>query len=166
MHPCAHVTGSVECCGAAKTGVIIRYKSYIANQHAKLILEYEVSPTCGDGLDFTVMLTSFETGDSILLFRQGHELAPDAPPDRQRIQRDINLRPDDTLDFVTHPRGSHDCDGVFIVDIQIWAKVRRAAGCACLSMVSCRLALAAGKVCGWACVVTDRSCFHIASYGT
>ncbi|KAK9809161.1 hypothetical protein WJX72_010415 [[Myrmecia] bisecta] len=122
VHPCAHVTGSVECCGAAKTGAIIRYKSYIANPHAKLILEYEVSPVCGDGLDFTVMLTGAETGDSILLFRQGHELTLDAPPDRQRIQRDINLRPDDTLDFVTHPRGSHDCDGVFIVDIQIWAK--------------------------------------------
>ena len=48
---------------------------------------------------------------------------PDAAhdrPQRQKVEFRVALHTGDTIDFMVHPRGSMDCDGVYIVDMQIW----------------------------------------------
>ena len=32
----------------------------------------------------------------------------------------INVRPGDQIDFIVDPRHNHDCDGLYIVEAQIW----------------------------------------------
>lgn len=41
-------------------------------------------------------------------------------PQRQKLEVPINVRPGDQIDFVVDPRHNHDCDGLYIVEAQIW----------------------------------------------
>ena len=40
-------------------------------------------------------------------------------PQRHRVSVPVELHPGDTLDFVTQARKNHDCDGVFLIDVQV-----------------------------------------------
>jgi hypothetical protein len=41
-------------------------------------------------------------------------------PQRQKLEVPIDIRPGDQIDFVVDPRHDHDCDGLYIVEAQIW----------------------------------------------
>ena len=61
------------------------------------------------------------TGASTQLHWQA--VNPDAAhdrPQRQKVEFRVALHTGDAIDFMVHPRGSMDCDGVYIVDMQIW----------------------------------------------
>jgi len=44
-------------------------------------------------------------------------------PQRQKVEVPINIRPGDQIEFVVDPRHNHDCDGLYIVEAQIWPAV-------------------------------------------
>ena len=68
----------------------------------------------------TVMLPA-GTGESRqLLWRAVNPNAAHDRPQRQKVEFRVALHTGDTIDFTVHPRGSMDCDGVYIVDMQIW----------------------------------------------
>lgn len=37
-----------------------------------------------------------------------------------QVEMKVPLHAGDILDFIVHPRSNMDCDGIYIVDIQIW----------------------------------------------
>ena len=81
---------------------------------------WQVWPICGDGLDFTVRLTPSGPRKPQMLLQRSYEPDPDAPPNRQKIEWQMHIRTGDRLDFLVDPRGNHDCDGLYIVDVQVW----------------------------------------------
>ena len=52
--------------------------------------------------------------------RRSFEADNMAPPSRQKVEWRLPMRAGTTIDFILDPRKNHDCDGLFIVDIQIW----------------------------------------------
>ena len=80
----------------------------------------QVWPICGDGLDFSVRLTPAGPRKPQMLLQRSYEPDPDAPPNRQKIEWQMHIRTGDRLDFLVDPRGNHDCDGLYIVDVQVW----------------------------------------------
>ena len=50
---------------------------------------------------------------------QSFEADGQAKPQRHRVNVPMDLFPGDTVDFVTSARGNHDCDGVFLIDVQV-----------------------------------------------
>lgn len=52
--------------------------------------------------------------------RQGFEAEKIDNPQRQRVEFRFSVHVGDHIDFTVWPRASHDCDGVYVVDIQIW----------------------------------------------
>jgi len=55
-----------------------------------------------------------------LLWRAVNPDAAHDRPQRQKVEFRVPLHTGDTVDFMVHPRGSMDCDGVYIVDMQLW----------------------------------------------
>lgn len=55
-----------------------------------------------------------------VFMRQGFESEKVDTPQRQRVEFRFSLHVGDYIDVTVWPRGTHDCDGVYIVDIQIW----------------------------------------------
>ena len=87
---------------------------------AEALLCLQVWPICGDGLDFSVRLTPAGPRKPQMLLQRSYEPDPDAPPNRQKIEWQMHIRTGDRLDFLVDPRGNHDCDGLYIVDVQVW----------------------------------------------
>ncbi|EIE24869.1 hypothetical protein COCSUDRAFT_53105 [Coccomyxa subellipsoidea C-169] len=119
MHPCAGTEGG--CCG--NTGFapfLLRYESFFHSTNALLVLAYEVWPICGDGMDFVVRLKPNGPRRAQTLLKRAYDADPNAQPNRQKIEWRMHIRTGDVLDFTVEPRGNHDCDGLYIVDVQIW----------------------------------------------
>lgn len=55
------------------------------------------------------------------LLRRGYEADANGQPNRQKIEWRLHIRTGDVIDFIVEPRSNHDCDGLFIVDVSIWA---------------------------------------------
>lgn len=85
----------------------------------------QVWPICGDGLDFVVRLTPSGPRKPAILLKRSYEADPQGSPNRQKIEWRLNMHTGDVIDFLVNPRGNHDCDGVYIVDIQIWTDSER-----------------------------------------
>ncbi|KAK9821580.1 hypothetical protein WJX81_008053 [Elliptochloris bilobata] len=120
LHPC-RAPGSNTCCGSASASFTMRFQSFAAAPRGMLIMAYEVWPICGDGLDLEIRHTVAGTGASMQLHWQA--VNPDAAhdrPQRQKVEFRVPLHTGDMVDFMVHPRSSMDCDGVYIVDMQIW----------------------------------------------
>lgn len=75
---------------------------------------------CGDGLDFVVRLTPVGNRKPQVLLRRGFDPDPNGQPNRQKVEWRLHIRTGDVVDFVVEPRANHDCDGLYIVDVQIW----------------------------------------------
>jgi hypothetical protein len=80
----------------------------------------QVWPICGDGMDFTVRLKPNGPRRAQTLLKRAYDADPNAQPNRQKIEWKMHIRTGDVIDFTVEPRGNHDCDGLYIVDIQIW----------------------------------------------
>lgn len=90
-----------------------------------LVICAQVWPICGDGLDFVVRLTPSGPRKPAILLKRSYEADPKGSPNRQKIEWRLNIHTGDIIDFLVNPRGNHDCDGVYIVDIQIWTDSER-----------------------------------------
>ena len=55
--------------------------------------------------------------------RQGIEADQHEVPQRQKVEFRFQLHVGDTVDFIIWPRGTHDCDGIYIVDMQLWQEL-------------------------------------------
>ena len=117
MHPCA-LPGQ-ECCQGHKAAVGVRYVSNLWDMAASAELTFEVWPTCGDGLTINWILTHGNT--TTTLFSKEFTAAAESVPHRETIQLTIAVFPGDTLMFVVSAGANHDCDGVYIHDITVWA---------------------------------------------
>ena len=51
--------------------------------------------------------------------QQSFEPDSGAKPQRHRLNLPLDLHPGDVVDFVTHARENHDCDGVYLIDVQV-----------------------------------------------
>lgn len=81
---------------------------------------HQVFPRCGDGVDFEVTFSPVDTGGQPLVLHKESHARMDKPL-RQRLHFYIDqLEAGDTLDLVALPRGNHDCDGVLILEVQLW----------------------------------------------
>ena len=40
-------------------------------------------------------------------------------PQRNRLDLPVSLHKGDVVDFIVHARDNHDCDGVFLIDVQV-----------------------------------------------
>lgn len=49
---------------------------------------------------------------------------PSGTPNRQKLEWQLSMRVGDTIDFVLDPRKNHDCDGLYLVNMQIWPNDR------------------------------------------
>lgn len=92
-------------------------------QEATFLMVYDAFPDCGDGFDVGVRLYQ-QYGTSVLA-EQAHEplaLTQNAAwkPQRFRIQKPLTLLPGDQIDITVDPRDNSDCDGVFVINLQIW----------------------------------------------
>ena len=52
--------------------------------------------------------------------RQSFNADQQEKPQRQKVEFRFALHVGDLVDFVVHPRENHDCDGVYVVDMQLW----------------------------------------------
>lgn len=55
-------------------------------------------------------------------------VAKTSRPQRQKLEIPINVRPGDQFDFIVDPRHNHDCDGLYIVEAQLWPPVEKGSG--------------------------------------
>lgn len=55
-----------------------------------------------------------------VFMRQGFEAEKADSPQRQRVEFRFSMHVGDHIDLTVWPRASQDCDGVYIVDIQVW----------------------------------------------
>ena len=51
--------------------------------------------------------------------QQSFEPDSGAKPQRHRLNLPLDLHPGDVVDFVTLARENHDCDGVYLIDVQV-----------------------------------------------
>ena len=122
MHPCALEGGG--CCGNVSYGAAaIRFTSHFHAAGARVMLAFDVYPYCGDGLDL-VVTHRFEAKyrAPALLMHQGFDqrLEADSVSNRRRVEWVRDIEAGDEFDFVVHPRQTHSCDGMSIIDIVIW----------------------------------------------
>ena len=76
-------------------------------------------PKCGDGVDFSVILSPVGGGPVQYLHEADYELSD--KPTRQRLHFYLDkLETGDVIDFTVYPRGQHDCDGALLLEAQIW----------------------------------------------
>ncbi|KAK9808906.1 hypothetical protein WJX72_006158 [[Myrmecia] bisecta] len=122
LHPCAS-TGSPGCCGGTMhSNAAIRLRSNFKAEPALAIVAFEVYPVCGDGLDVSVVWTPRATGKAQTLYSWAFDPVKEGgQPYRQQFQYELAAYPGDALDVVADARGNHACDGVYIVDLQLWA---------------------------------------------
>ncbi|KAK9907269.1 hypothetical protein WJX75_000339 [Coccomyxa subellipsoidea] len=119
IHPCVSTTGP-SCCGLPYAAFNLRFQSFVTAPQGMLLMAYEVWPICGDGLDLEIRLTPSGGGQSRqLMWREITTNAKDKPQ-RQKVEMKVPLHAGDILDFIVHPRSNMDCDGIYIVDVQIW----------------------------------------------
>ena len=83
-------------------------------------VQRQVMPVCGDGLDFMVLYMPAGQGKPKILAQQGYDANPKAQPNRQKLEWRLPVHVGDTIDFVLDPRTNHDCDGLYLVNMQIW----------------------------------------------
>ncbi|CAL5227669.1 g10676 [Coccomyxa viridis] len=129
MHPCALEEG--KCCGGHNYGAaVIRFTSHFHAENARIMLAYDVYPYCGDGLDLVVTqnFVAAYRGRAVLL-QQGFDQKPEAESfsNRRRVEWVRDIEAGDEIDFVLHPRGTHACDGMSVIDIIIWPAAASAA---------------------------------------
>lgn len=55
-----------------------------------------------------------------IFLRQGFEPDQHDVPQRQKVEFRFQLHVGDSVDLIVWPRTSHDCDGIYLVDMQIW----------------------------------------------
>ena len=115
MHPCISLTG--RCCGSNKAGVEVEHILSLADKRALLEVEFEVWPSCGDGL--TLSLTHTRPMGTLTLFTKYFE-ASQKTPHRESLQKFIQIEPGEALRFRADPGSNQDCDGVFVQDIRLW----------------------------------------------
>ena len=56
---------------------------------------------------------------SKIVMHQSFEPDSGAKPQRHRLTLPLDVHPGDTVDFVTLARENHDCDGVYLIDVQV-----------------------------------------------
>ena len=56
---------------------------------------------------------------SQVIMQQSFEPDGGAKPQRHRLNLPLDLHPGDIIDFVTQARENHDCDGVYLIDVQV-----------------------------------------------
>ena len=90
-------------------------------QEAVFVLTYDAFPICGDGVEVSAALyANGELNATTWLMQQAHEPQRGSKPVRNKVQQSISLQPGDQIDILVEPRQSHDCDGIFIVELEIW----------------------------------------------
>lgn len=115
MHPCVSEDGT--CCDAASSSMGVRYISNTWDQAAQAVITFEVWPSCGDG--FTLRWVVHQGFDQETIYTKTFLPSAD-PPYRESIEKTVPLSPGDSMVFSVHPGLNHDCDGVYIHDIQVW----------------------------------------------
>ena len=91
----------------------------------------QVFPKCGDGVDFSVILSPVGGGPVQYLHEADYELSD--KPTRQRLHFYLDkLETGDVIDFTVYPRGQHDCDGALLLEAQIWEQDAYKARAPCL----------------------------------
>lgn len=77
-------------------------------------------PRCGDGVQFEVVFTPVDAlGEPMVMHREDHVRA--SRPLRQRLHFYIDqLEAGDSIDLVSLPKENHDCDGVLLLEVQLW----------------------------------------------
>lgn len=80
----------------------------------------QVFPRCGDGVAFEVKFTPMDAfGEPMLMHREDHGTMQ--KPLRQRLHFFIDqLEAGDMIDLVALPKKNHDCDGVLLLEAQLW----------------------------------------------
>lgn len=60
---------------------------------------------------------------------QAYEMRPEAESrsNRRRVEWVRDIEAGDTFDFVLHPRRTHACDGMSLIDLVIWPAAPSAA---------------------------------------
>ena len=95
----------------------LQFVSYMWDQAALLKVTFEVWPLCGDGLAITLTLNDYNA--SRTLFHKSFK--PSAgPAHREVIEETISIMPGTVFLFYVEPNLDHDCDGVYLQDIEIW----------------------------------------------
>ena len=61
-------------------------------------------------------------GAAQALMKQGINVEVQSKPQRHRVELPVALHRGDFVDFIVHPRANHDCDGVFMIDVQVMPK--------------------------------------------
>jgi hypothetical protein len=113
LHPC-----SSNCCGESSLAANIEFKGYIAMPTARLELCFEVWPRCGDGL--TIALTHANQTGHQTLFTRLFPPDPVGGPKREVLEYTLSLQPGDLLKLSVAPGANHDCDGVYICNLELW----------------------------------------------
>lgn len=55
-----------------------------------------------------------------IFLRQGFEADNHDTPQRQKVEFRFQVHVGDFVDLIVWPRSSHDCDGLYLVDMQLW----------------------------------------------
>ncbi|KAK9802583.1 hypothetical protein WJX73_007527 [Symbiochloris irregularis] len=82
-------------------------------------MAYEVWPVCGDGLDVSVV-NRLKDGTQRTLMSHAIAAEPQSKPQRHSVELKLPLHSGDNVDIIVHGRKNHDCDGVFLIDVQFW----------------------------------------------
>ena len=63
-----------------------------------------------------------------VLMAQAYDMKPEAEgtSNRRRVEWTRDIEAGDSFDFVLHPRRTHACDGMSIIDIIVWPQAAAA----------------------------------------
>ncbi|CAL8462363.1 g1896 [Coccomyxa elongata] len=129
MHPCASEEG--HCCGnSTYAAAAVRFTALFRAVGARVMLAYDVYPFCGDGIDLVVSHNFYDLSrPPAVLMAQAYEMRPEAESksNRRRVEWVRDIEAGDTFDFVLHPRRTHACDGMSLIDLVIWPAAPSAA---------------------------------------
>ena len=94
--------------------------SHLERWAAQSCLPLQVWPTCGDGLDVTLQYWPSKRRKSQVLMRHSFDADANSQPKRQKMEWPLAIPTGAVFELLIDPRSNHDCDGLYIVDIQIW----------------------------------------------
>jgi len=117
IHPC--VSAAADCCGVTKAISAVRFTAY-SMATIRLLVEFELDPHCGDGLTILIVHRQFGKLVREVLRRQYAGNATAAIRDSTDVELDINSH--DVIEFSIDPHDDHDCDGVFVGKLDLWAR--------------------------------------------
>ncbi|KAK9906836.1 hypothetical protein WJX75_008813 [Coccomyxa subellipsoidea] len=128
MHPCASEEG--RCCGnVTYAAAAVRFTAHFRAIQARVMLAYDVYPFCGDGIDLIVSHNFFDpTRPPSVLMAQAYDMRAEgeSASNRRRVEWTRNIEAGDSFDFVLHPRRTHACDGMSLIDIIVWPQAAAA----------------------------------------